>query len=162
MAIFIENQQNKIAISDTINQLLNQAVEITLQQEAFSTPVELNILLVDNEGIREVNKEHRKIDKATDVLSFPILDIFEGEIKQSKGDFDLDGNLLIIGDIVISLEMVKMQAEEYGHSFSRELVFLATHGILHLLGYDHEILEDEKKMINKQEVILAQMGLTVI
>lgn len=159
MTILIENLQNKIAINDNINGLLHRAVEISFRIEKFEIPSEVSILLVDNEGIREINNEHRNIDSVTDVLSFPIVDMTEGKINSNAGDYDMDENLLLLGDIVISLEMAKNQAIEYGHSFERELAFLATHGLFHLLGYDHIKEEEEKRMVEKQETVLGLMGL---
>ena len=159
MTILIENLQSKIAINDNINGLLHRAVEISFQTEDFKIPSEVSILLVDNEGIREINKEHRNIDNPTDVLSFPMVDMTDGKINSNDGDYDLDENLLLLGDIVISLEMTKSQAAEYKHSFERELAFLATHGIFHLLGYDHVSEDDEKRMLEKQEMVLQIMGL---
>jgi len=157
--ILIENLQSKIAITDNINGLLNRAVEISLKLEDFETPSEISIMLVDDNSIREINKEYRGIDKPTDVLSFPMLEIEDGKLKIEQGDFDRDKELLLLGDIVISLETVNKQAEEYGHSFERELAFLTTHGMYHLLGYDHECEKDSKVMFEKQEIVLEQMGL---
>jgi probable rRNA maturation factor len=159
MTIFLENLQDKIAINDNIKGLLERAADYTFQFEEFNVLSEISILLVNNEIIRNINKEHRNIDKPTDVLSFPMVDMFEGKIKSDVGDFDLDENLLVLGDIVISIEMVESQAKEYGHSFERELAFLVTHGIYHLLGYDHTDKVSEKKMIEKQEMVLLKMRL---
>jgi probable rRNA maturation factor len=160
MTILIENLQNKIAVDDNINGLIHRAVETSFQTEDFKIPSEVSILLADNEEIREINKEHRNIDKPTDVLSFPMVDMTNGEINSNEGDYDLDENLLLLGDVVISLEMAKSQAQVYGHSFERELAFLVTHGVFHLLGYDHESEDDEKRMMEKQEAVLQIMGLT--
>lgn len=160
MPILIENEQNKVAINDNLNGLIHRAIEFSLRLEEFSMPVEISVLLVDNEAIREINKEHRKVDRATDVLSFPMVEMAEGKILSDEGDFDMDENLLVLGDIVVSMEKTAEQAEEYGHSFERELAFLVTHGMFHLLGYDHEAPEEEKKMLEKQEEVLALLGLT--
>lgn len=159
MPILIENLQSKIVITDNISGLLNRTVEISLRLEDFNTPSEISIMLVDNAEIAKMNKEHRGIDKPTDVLSFPMLEVSEGKIKINEGDFDRDENLLLLGDIVISMEMTKSHSEEYGHSFERELAFLTSHGMFHLLGYDHENEKDSKIMFEKQEAVLAQMGL---
>jgi len=159
MAVLIENMQNKIEVTDGISGLLHRVAEFGLKMENFETPSEVSFLLVDNDEIREINKEHRNIDKPTDVLSFPVVDMVEGEIISDEGDFDMDENLLILGDIVISLEKVVEQAEAYGHSFDRELAFLAAHGLFHLLGYDHGDEEQEKRMMEKQEAVLSQLGL---
>jgi len=157
--VSIENMQDKIAVTKQIEELVMNAVSISLEQEAFETPCEINILFVDNEEIRRINREEREIDSPTDVLSFPIVDMKNGKIISCIGDIDMESNLVILGDIVISLEMAQKQAQEYQHSFERELAFLTTHGVFHLLGYDHENQEDENIMIGKQEAVLKVMGL---
>lgn len=159
MAITIENLQNKLEVSDKINELINKAVELSLGLEKFEVNSEISIMLVDDDKIREINREYRHIDRATDVLSFPMVDMAEGQVISDTGDFDMDENLLLLGDIVISMEMAEKQAEEYGHSFERELAFLVTHGVFHLLGYDHEGENEGGIMFEKQEKVLGQMGL---
>lgn len=160
MEILVENMQSKMEIAeDTIN-LLRLSAETSLKLEGFQTPCEVSFLIVDDEGIRDINREHRGIDRATDVLSFPIVDMSEGKVISNSGDFDLDENLLLLGDIVISIETAHRQAEEYAHSFDREMAFLATHGMFHLLGYDHEKEDEEKRMMDKQEKVLSMIGLT--
>jgi probable rRNA maturation factor len=160
MSIIIENIQKKIEYTTEIEELVNSVLNTSLQTEQFEFETEISVLLVDNEQIREINLEQRDIDKPTDVLSFPIVEMEEGEIKENIGDYDLESDELLLGDIVISLEKVKEQAEEYGHSFERELAFLVTHGFFHLLGYDHENTAQEQKMIAKQERILSLLRLT--
>ena len=121
-----------------------------LRYEKFDRSAEVSVTVVDNEAIREMNREHRKIDRATDVLSFPMFD----------EDFD-DGEDAILGDIVLSLEKAVEQSEAYGHSLKREVAFLTVHSVLHLLGYDHEEGKaEESEMFEKQEAILAIMKLT--
>ena len=159
MTVLIENLQTKIEVKESIEKLLNNAVELSLKSEGFDIPSEISILLVDDEKIRDINREQRNIDKPTDVLSFPIVDMVEGEIISDQGDFDMEEELLLLGDIVISLETARKQAEEYGHSFERELAFLTTHGVYHLLGYDHQDENQESKMLGKQEKVLMQMEL---
>jgi len=105
---------------------------------------EFNIILVDNKRIHEINKEYRNVDRETDVISFAM----EDEMDVNYEDFRL------LGDIYISVDKCYLQAEEYGHSRVREICFLATHGILHLLGYDHMNEEDEKKMFGLQNELL--------
>ncbi|WP_010244060.1 rRNA maturation RNase YbeY [Acetivibrio cellulolyticus] len=160
MTVLIEDLQNKIKVSDEMVELVKRAVNSSLEFEKFSIPSEISVMFVDDEGIREINREHRSIDKPTDVLSFPIVDMYEGVINSDDGDFDLDEDLLLLGDIVISLEMTKLQAQEYGHSFERELAFLLTHGVFHLLGYDHDSPEREEKMISKQYGVLEILNLS--
>lgn len=159
MTVLIENLQRKIAVTDHIIGLLNRAVELSLRMEEFSIPCEISIMLVDNDEIRDINREHRHIDKATDVLSFPMADIAEGRLISDTGDYDMDENLLLLGDIILSTEKACEQAEEYEHSLERELAFLTTHGMFHLLGYDHQQEDEEKRMLAKQEAVLEQLGL---
>lgn len=159
MPVLLENSQNKVVVDNSLKKLIKKAVDLSLKSEGFSIPSEISVSLVDDEAIRTVNRDARKIDSATDVLSFPMADIVEGSIRSDSGDYDLDKNLLLLGDIVISLETAKRQALEYGHPFEREVAFLATHGAFHLLGYDHEDPESERKMHDKQEAVLARMGL---
>ena len=112
----------------------------------------------DNEQIRVINNEQRGIDKATDVLSFPMLEFDEDGT--ACADYDTDGDYVILGDIVISLERAREQSEEYGHSFIREVAFLTAHSMLHLLGYDHIKSEKEERiMCEKQEAVLQSLGI---
>ena len=111
--------------------------------------VMFNVIIVDNEKIHEINKEYRGIDRETDVISFAL----EDDKTFNRTDFR------ILGDIYISLDKVISQSEEYGHSFKRELFFLALHGLLHLLGYDHMKKEDEVVMFGKQEEVLKRYGI---
>lgn len=159
MDLSIENMQNKVEFTDSMEKLLKNTVESALAQEGFEYDAELSIMLVDDERIREINNEYRNVDSPTDVLSFPIVDMREGKILSDIGDTDLDDGLLLLGDIIISLETALRQSKEYGHSLERELAFLTSHGVYHLLGYDHMCQEDEEKMIGKQEKLLEQMGL---
>lgn len=159
MDILIENEQKNITINENISGIIKTAAELCLKLEGFTEDCELSVLLVDDEQIREINREHRHIDKSTDVLSFPMLDIKDGKLISLTGDFDIDRDCLMLGDIVISLDTAKRQAEDYGHSFERELAFLVTHGMYHLLGYDHEEPDQEKVMLKKQEDVLEQMRL---
>lgn len=115
---------------------------------------ELSITFVNNERIREINKEYRNKDKATDVISFAMEDLGEGEIVPVGVDMPR-----VLGDIIISVDKAKEQSEDYGHSYLREVVFLAVHGFLHLLGYDHETEEEEKEMFSLQREILDEFGL---
>jgi probable rRNA maturation factor len=113
--------------------------------------VSFNVIIVDNEYIHKINKEYRNIDKETDVITFALED--EDSVK-------LPDDERILGDIYISIDKVKSQAKEYGHSERRELCFLAVHGFYHLLGYDHMTEEDEKIMFSKQERVLNEYGVT--
>lgn len=128
--------------------LLQQLMDFAIQKEKLGQ-VEFNIIFVSNEEIHALNRQYRHVDRVTDVITFALEDhkdiIFE------------DGRVL--GDIFISLERAKQQAEEYGHSLKRELAFLCVHGFYHLLGYDHMTAADEKVMFQKQEEILNEFGI---
>lgn len=140
--VFIRNEQNKIPVHLPLKLLLRRAVNAALDYEGYTENTEVSITLTDDAGIHRLNRQHRHIDRPTDVLSFPM------EEKH------------LLGDIVISLERARAQAGEYGHSFARETAFLCVHSVLHLLGYDHERSpEEEKDMFARQEAVLAQMGL---
>lgn len=124
-----------------------------LREEGIRDNAEVSLTTVSNEEIRKLNFLHRGKDSVTDVLSFPL-----GE----NGEFDVDPetNRIILGDIVISAERAAEQAKEYGHSFEREMCFLATHSMFHLLGYDHEVSEEEEKiMFDKQKRVLDKLGI---
>ncbi len=123
---------------------INMVIKNSLDFENFTNNVEVSITFVDNEEIRILNNRFRKIDKATDVLSFPLLSDFN--------NVD-DTNCVFLGDIVISVEKAMEQAKEFGHSERREITFLVIHSMLHLLGYDHMVEEEEKVMIEKQKEI---------
>jgi probable rRNA maturation factor len=134
----------------TIEDLLHFAGK----KESIEDGSELSVTFVTNDRIQEINSEYRDKDKPTDVISFAMEELGEGEIPLSGADMPR-----ILGDIIISLAKAKEQAEDYGHSFLRELGFLSVHGFLHLLGYDHEIEEDEKRMFGRQKDILDEFGL---
>jgi probable rRNA maturation factor len=133
--------------------LIKKVVKEALRYEGVSENSEVSFTLVDNEEIHELNKKHRGIDRATDVLSFPLID-FENETLPT------DGSTIYLGDIIISIERAKEQAEEYGHSLERELAFLTAHSMLHLLGYDHMEKDEEAVMFKKQDDILNNLGIT--
>ncbi len=146
---------------NSFNEAIESAVRAALDYEKVEQGCDVCIIVTDDENIRELNREHREIDRATDVLSFPMLDLRPGEkIEVSPLELDEETGTVMLGDIVISEERAKAQAEEYGHGVLREVSFLTVHGILHLLGYDHELSdEDEKLHFGRQEEILESMGL---
>lgn len=158
--ITIENVQEKQEISAEIEEVIKSVILKTLEYEECDFDAEVSVTIVDNDEIRAINNEQRGIDRATDVLSFPMLYFDEnGDIIDS--DFDADGELLLLGDIVISAERAMEQAREYGHGFKREVAFLTVHSMLHLLGYDHvDDPEGERIMFAKQDEILNLMGIT--
>lgn len=158
LKIDFENDQEKLPVTYRLKMLVRAAVAATLDYEQYQNPVEVSVTFTDNEKIRELNRKFRGIDRATDVLSFPLFD-YEGQTDEPP----VDELLGMLGDIVISLEQAKKQAEEYGHSFEREAAFLCVHSMLHLLGYDHETSEeDDADMRRRQSEILARMGLAIV
>ncbi|EGQ2911451.1 rRNA maturation RNase YbeY [Staphylococcus pseudintermedius] len=131
---------------------IRDVLEFAKNEEGIDEDAELSVTFVDKAEIQEINRDYRQKDKVTDVISFAFEeeeDIFEG--------MDVPR---VLGDIIICTDVAAVQAEQYGHSFERELGFLALHGFLHLLGYDHMTEEDEKVMFGRQKDILNQFGLT--
>lgn len=158
--IIVENEQDKVSIDDNINIIIKKTIDLCMKSEKLDKDYEVSVIIVDDEEIRAINKEHRDIDKSTDVLSFPMVEFENGELISDEGDYDMDLDELVLGDIIISAETAKRQSIEYGHSFEREIAFLTAHSCFHLLGYDHMIETEEKVMFKKQEDILIEMGLT--
>ena len=128
--------------------LINDVVKATSERLNIKDSI-VGIVLVDNKRIHEINREYRNVDRETDVISFAFLE------DETDPDMDIDN----LGEIYISLEKARSQAEEYGHSFKRELSFLVVHGLLHLLGYDHMTSEEEKEMFSLQEEILSSLNI---
>lgn len=144
--------------------LANQVADKVLTMENCPYDVQINLVLTDNEEIKRVNTEFRNIQAPTDVLSFPMIP-FEtpGDyeiVEEDESYFDLDTDELLLGDIMISVDKVFAQAEEYGHSVKREFSFLIAHSMLHLLGYDHMTPEEAAVMEKKQADALEELGIT--
>ncbi|MCM1298792.1 MAG: rRNA maturation RNase YbeY [Firmicutes bacterium] len=151
--LFFTNRQKCVALPNGLRTLIRRCCEEALSEEQIEDDAEVNLTVVDNAEIRKMNFEYREKDFATDVLSFPMSN---GE----EFDIDPETNRIMLGDIVISAERACEQAKEYGHSFEREMCFLATHSMFHLLGYDHEASEDEEKiMFQKQDTVLEKLGI---
>lgn len=149
LTIYFENEQTAYAVDDALENLVREAVLATLAYEEITGAAEVSVTFTDNGGIQALNREYRNIDRATDVLSFPL---FEDAADGTK----------MLGDIVLSLEKCAAQAEDFGHSFARECAFLTVHSTLHLLGYDHETGEaDELDMRKRQTEIMDRLGLSV-
>lgn len=151
----IDNRQQNHETHE-IEKLIELVVEKVLEYEKIMKNCQVSVILVDNDAIGEINNIYRKIDSPTDVLSFPMHD-FQGDYDidiHGYEDVDIDTGELILGDIAISLEKAYEQSKEYGHSFNREVAYLTVHGMLHLLGYDHEEEEDKKIMRDREESIL--------
>jgi len=152
--IYINNIQQKIEVDDKLQYLIEEIVKVALSKENVSENTEVSIVLVDNDYIQQLNKHYRSVDSPTDVLSFAMQEsICEQDYIEETGQEKL------LGDIIISLERAKEQAAEYGHSFEREIGYLVVHGILHLLGYDHENHEEKEIMRKKEEEILKEFDL---
>lgn len=152
---FIEIIDDFNLIEDENKNLVVSLLETAAQCENIDVlKTEMSVSFVDIEEIHKINKEYRGIDRPTDVISFALNDEVEGEISIIGGD-----ETNYIGDIIICVDIAKEQSQAYNHSFERELGFLAVHGFLHLLGYDHQTEEEEKEMFSKQEIILEKFGL---
>ena len=145
MEILIDDRQKVKKLDKEIIKLIEDAVKECLIEESFDLNVELSLSFVDNEEIRYLNKTYRKKDYETDVLSFPMNEEIE--------------DLIILGDIIISIDKVIEQAKDYEHSFERELIYLIIHGMFHLLGYDHIKEVDKKMMRLKEKKIIKKLEL---
>jgi probable rRNA maturation factor len=164
MTFYVENETNRelpFDAEDIAGKVISEAIEY----ENCPYEVTVELLLTDDENICEMNNEYRGIDRPTDVLSFPNVDYvkpadFSGIEDMIEDYFDPDTGELCLGDIVISVDKVFAQAEEYGHSPKREYAFLIAHSMLHLLGYDHMEPEEAAVMEAKQEEILTRLGIT--
>lgn len=156
MPVFVSDMQDQREVDQSLLDLLEQVAETVLKQENAVAGAEVSIALVDDGYIRELNRQYRHKDSSTDVLSFAMLED-TGEEPPAAGPVDDD---TMLGDVVISLETAERQAVEYGHSFQRETAYLAAHGVLHLLGYDHETDADREDMRAREEAALVQLNLT--
>ena len=123
--------------------LIRKAVNMALDAERVDVPCLVSVMLTDDEGIRSVNKEFRGIDRATDVLSFPLNELTPGEFDPEECERDMDTGAILLGDMMISVPRCEEQGDEFGHGYEREIMYLTVHSVLHLLGYDHV---DEGKM----------------
>ena len=147
-------------MNDSQKAFIRKAIRTALAAEGVDFPCEVDVLVTSDEEIHQLNREARKVDRATDVLSFPAFDLRPGELP-GPGDADPGTGLVPLGDMMISLERVAAQAKEYGHSNRRELGYLVVHSVLHLLGYDHVDEGPMKaRMREREEVILAELGLS--
>ncbi len=142
--------------------LYEQAASVSLDEEGCPYEVTVSLLLTDDDAIRKINSENRGIDKATDVLSFPMIELSSpanfSDLKDDNMSFDPDTGELILGDIVLSKDRIEAQAKEYGHSLEREYTFLIVHSMLHLMGYDHMNDDDRKLMEERQKIIMARLA----
>lgn len=164
MSLNIEKEVEVVFDFD-YEKLAGEVVSFAMEHENFPYEAEVNLTLTDNEGIHEINKMYRNIDTPTDVLSFPMLSYtlagdFSALEEGYEDNFNPDTGEIMLGDIIISIERVREQAKEYGHSERREYAFLIVHSMLHLFGYDHMTEEEAAVMEAKQHQILDAMHIS--
>lgn len=149
MAVFVNNLQEKVQVDNKFVDFTTEVVENTLMLEGLDRKGEVSLVFVDDDYIQQLNREYRGIDSPTDVLSFSMV---EGEplIHEQEDE-------LILGDVVISLETARRQCKEYGHSLYQEVAYLTIHGVLHLLGYDHQEEQEKQEMQNKEQIIIKNL-----
>ena len=146
-------------VSDSTKSFLRKVIRTALTEQGVNVPCEVDVYVTGDAGIQELNREMRQVDRPTDVLSFPEFTLTPGELP-SPEDADPGTGLVPLGDMVLSLERVRAQAKEYGHSNRREMSYLVTHSVLHLLGYDH--LDEgpmKRQMREREEAIMSLLGL---
>lgn len=164
--INFNDEQEALVLSDEIKAAAVSAIELAAKEEGVTGSFGVGVLVVDNEGMREINSDTRNKDEVTDVLSFPMIDYEAGTVfkdKYSGKKFPVqyyDGEDLMLGDIVVSLERASEQAVEFGHSLKREFCYLIVHSMLHLLGYDHMEDEDKARMRKREEEILGMLEIS--
>lgn len=164
MNIYLEDELEFFKKSPELWERVKQVMEACLDEEEVPYEVEVSLTVVGRDEIHEINKEHRQIDRPTDVLSFPQIEAeANGVILWDDIDhtmvMNFDTECLILGDIVLCSDIAQEQAEAYGHSLEREVCFLVAHSMFHLLGYDHMNETDEKLMFGKQEKVLSRLGI---
>ena len=153
MIISMENAQDKIILGEYLEKRLQDGLNAVAKLHDLDDMTEVDITIVDDEEIHQLNRDYRNVDRPTDVLSFALDEDDEDEPEL------LEGQLHLLGDIIISAETATRQAEEFGHGLEREIVYLAVHGLLHLLGYDHMVEEDKVIMRAKEEEALRAINL---
>ena len=140
--------------------LVRRTIRAALKEEGVRVPCEVSVLFTDDEGIRELNREQRQVDSATDVLSFPAFTFVPGAFDPAEGEPDPDSGRLPLGDMALNLDRIRSQGEEYGHGPKRETAYLTAHSVLHLLGYDHlDEGEQKRQMREREEIIMRKMHL---
>lgn len=164
MSVFFENEVED-RLPDNYEEIVRDIIDASLSYLECPYECEINVIFTDDEGIQAVNREYREIDAPTDVLSFPMIDYdkpgcFEGLLDSPCDNFNQDTGELMLGDIILNIDRIKSQAEEYGHTRRRELAFLTAHSMLHLAGYDHIDDNEREDMEQRQEEILTSKGYT--
>lgn len=164
--LYIENLNEEIKVDEDIIDTIQKMLEVVCENEGVEYEPSVDLTFMNDEMIHEVNKEQRDVDKPTDVLSFPLLSYEEHKVfSESYNEDNLTDDLfyedrLMLGDVLISLNTAKRQAQEFGHSFKREVVFLFTHSLLHLLGYDHVEDSDRERMNEKEDKYMEMLGVS--
>lgn len=164
MTSYVENETD-VEFEFDVKEILDAVMEQVLTMEDCPYEAQVNLLITDDQGILEFNKQYRQVDASTDVLSFPMI-AFRKEADFSVAEegeadyFDPESGELLLGDIILSSDKVKEQALKYGHSIKRELAFLIAHSMFHLCGYDHMTKEEADVMERKQETVLSLLGIT--
>ncbi len=164
MTSYVENETD-VTFPFDCKALLDRIMKQVMEMENCPYETSVNLLITDNEGIREYNKNYRNIDKETDVLSFPNVFFdkagdFTFVADHEMDCFDPDSGELLLGDIILSVDRIREQAKEYGHSLLREFAFLTAHSMFHLCGYDHMAQEEAALMEKKQEDVLQRLNIT--
>ncbi len=154
------NSENGVTAAWRCAGLVRRAICAALDAEGVYLDCEVSVLFTDDEGIRAINKDMRSVDSATDVLSFPSFSFTPGDFRATEDMLDEETGLLPLGDMALSAERIKAQAEEFGHSVWRETAYLVVHSVLHLLGYDHlDEGEQKAKMREREEAVMAVLHL---
>lgn len=151
MKIILDDRQDKIKIEETLLNKIEKVIEKCLDYEGYDLNYDISLSFVDNEEIKQINNDFRNMDKATDVLSFPML---------TDDEFDIEYEEESLGDIVVSLERALEQSKEFEHSFEREVCFLVCHSMFHLLGYDHDTEENTSDMRKREKDVMNQLNIT--
>ena len=131
--------------------LIKKAVNMALEAQGVTVPCLVSVMLTDDEGIRRVNREFRDVDRATDVLSFPLNELVPGHFDRSLCEKDMDSGAILLGDMMISVPRCEEQGREFGHGYEREILYLTVHSVLHLLGYDHVDEGEMKRQMRQRE-----------
>ena len=155
MKVIIEKTNEAEAVAPEIDVVIDKAINGVIKHFGLTKEIEISVLFTDAEGIKQINNDYRNVDSVTDVLSFPQ---FEYEIPGVL-EVDFEQGSIPLGDIVLNLEKIYSQAEEFGHSREHEAGYLTIHSMLHLLGYDHMIDEDKKIMRDKEKIIVSELGI---
>lgn len=154
--IYVSRSKKQLGWPETWRYVRHAAAAV-LEAEGVDTPCEIDVLLTDDAGIHAINREQRGVDRATDVLSFPMNELLPGEFDPDACEWDYENDRALLGDMVISMERCAAQAEEFGHSFEHEVSYLTVHSVLHLLGYDHLDEGVQKRQMRAREKEIMQI-----